>query len=56
MARSSNDSETLIPVDAIVAQSGLSGEWVWSRLNKSEVELDWDDGVSMRWSVAKRVA
>jgi hypothetical protein len=51
-----NSTETLIPVDTVVAQSGLAAEWVWRRLDEREVEADWDGSYAVRWSVAKRIA
>jgi hypothetical protein len=55
MTRNHNN-ETLIPIDAVVAQSGLAAEWVWGHLDEREVERDWDDSYAVRWSVAKRLA
>jgi hypothetical protein len=57
MARNRSDTpETLVAVDAVVAQSGFPGEWVWRQLADDEVKRDWDNSYAVRWTTAKRIA
>jgi hypothetical protein len=56
MARNSNSSEVLVPVESVVAVTGYPLQWVWSRLDEREIETDWDGSPAVRWSVAKKLA
>jgi hypothetical protein len=55
MARNSN-SETLVPVESVIAVTGFAPVWVWARVDERDVELDWDGSPAVHWSVAKRLA